>query len=73
MAKSDPTVAALDAATPRRGGVQMLVDTFTPETQAAIRRAAARGVSNRTIAETLRATGVDISEGAVRNWLRRRG
>ena len=66
-------IDALDAATPKRGGFGLLVDTFPQDTQDAIRRASARKVSNRQIAEILTAQGMACSEGAVRTWLRRNG
>ena len=71
--KSDPTISALDAATPNRGGVKLLVDTFPQETRDAILRAVARKVSNREIARILTDGGMACSEAAVRNWVQRNG
>ncbi len=71
--KSDPTIAALDAAVPNRGGVKLLVDTFPEETRAAVLRAVARKVSNREIAKILTDGGMACSEAAVRNWVQRHG
>lgn len=72
MAKSD-LVAALDAATPKRGGATPIIDTWPAETREAILRAYRRNVSHRQIAQILSAQGLQIGEGAVRNWLIRNG
>lgn len=73
MAKSDPLVAVLDAATPNRGGVKLLLDSLPADVQQAVIRAHQRKVSNREIARLLTAQGMECSEGAVKNWLARRG
>jgi transposase-like protein len=71
MAKSDPTVAALDAATPKRGGQGPMIDGFPPDVRAAILRASARNVSAREISRVLRAQGVIVHEHTVRRWCER--
>ena len=71
MAKSDPLVVALDAATPNRGGRPALIDTWPDDIRAAILRANDRKVSHREIAKILTRQGYSISEGAVRTWLTR--
>ena len=73
MAKSDPLVAVLDAATPKRGGRELLLDSLPVDVQQAVIRAHQRKVSNREIARLLTLQGTECSEGAVKNWLNRRG
>ena len=70
MAKSDPAVAALDAATHTPSRVP-LINTFPPEIHAAILRARTRGISYRQIAKILTEQGHRVHEGSVRTWCER--
>ena len=70
MAKSDPTVAALDAATHTPSRV-LALSTLPPDVHQAILRARARGISYRQIAKILTEQGHKVHEGAVRTWIER--
>ena len=70
MAKSDPAVAALDAATHTPSRVPV-INTLTPDIHQAILRARARGISYRAIAKILQDQGHRVHEGSVRIWCER--